>query len=47
MSKTSATSCHRKKWLIMLDVEYWDIKSLSQDFMLSFKGFLNEDLGNL
>jgi hypothetical protein len=26
--QTSATSCHRKKMLIMLDVEYWNVKSL-------------------
>ena len=27
-SQTSATSCHQKNMLIMLDVEYWDVKSL-------------------
>ena len=25
---SAATSCHRYKWLIMLDVEHWDVKSL-------------------
>ena len=48
-SHTSASSCHQKKWLTMLDVEYWDVKLLQTvlRFYVEFQRIFYEDLGNL